>query len=310
MPSTMITPSLKKEVLCVLVLENSVAIGQEFQNLFHKLIDPILRHLRKPVYNQNEAGTGNSKVTPLVRFGLVYYGHYSDPTTPVVNRTYFVNDYRLYSKILTTHQFPGQYEPQYAVTEGLTAALELFDSYAESHSAPPLHTLQHCILVTSRPSCTETARNNLFPKYDGFSLENVTKTMKQNHVHLSVIALPLTPKQLVDLPYQVTDNKAQVVNVAQSGPATGYTVKLTSLTPPSLVMTSPTVQSVPPSMQSPSISAARRSSVTNPESPVTTTQHTPPARKRPKVDNTKSTQSTPGSITSPPTSRAEMSPAL
>ncbi|RKP38047.1 hypothetical protein BJ085DRAFT_36127 [Dimargaris cristalligena] len=295
LPATVATPSIKKEVLCVIVLEDSEQIAQVFNAVYQTYLDPIIRYLRTPMLNSPaQGGPGNTKMTPLVRLGLVYYRNNARGSSTCVDRTSFISDYRLYRKIITQHQFAPGTAPLYAVTEGLVGALELFDAYQSSYGSDVRHTVQHCIVVGSTPFCPEAVRNNISTRYDDFTLARVLDTMKTSRVKLSVIS-PLGPASpaLLSLAVQAAENPDSIVDVTK-GPDHKLVAKLAGFTPPSLEVPKDIPESAASKAQ---LRAVPPSAVENTSAPIA--EHTPPAKKKSKIDTSPANHPSPLSIALP-----------
>ncbi|KAJ1976984.1 hypothetical protein H4R35_002476 [Dimargaris xerosporica] len=277
----MITPSLKKEVLCVIVMEDSATLAKEFATIYDTYLDPIIRHLRTPVLNTSDGQAVNTKVTPLVRLGLVFYSDYTECSLASVDRKSFISDYRLYRRILTQHRFSPRAPPKHAVAEGLVAALELFDNHQGIGTVESTNIIRHCILVASTPPCADTVRNNISEQYDGFDLARVTTAMKDHGIRLSLLATQECRTSLESLPMQVANASIAVVDGSQLTKGR-LIAKLTGLAPPSfeLPMVSTSTTSEPNTTPKPT---ARSSAVASLDTPTAASDSTPPLRKKTKV---------------------------
>ncbi|KAJ1983411.1 hypothetical protein H4R34_001286 [Dimargaris verticillata] len=277
----MITPSLKKEVLCVIVMEDSATLAKEFATIYDTYLDPIIRHLRTPVLNTSDGQAVNTKVTPLVRLGLVFYSDYTESSLATVDRKSFISDYRLYRRILTQHQFSTRAPPKHAVAEGLVAALELFDNHQGIGNVDSTNTIRHCILVASTPHCTDTVRNNISEQYDGFDLARVTATMKDHGIRLSLLATQACRTSLEPLPTQVASASIAVVDGSQLTKGR-LIAKLTGLTPPSFELPVAPTSTISEPSTTPK-PTARSSTVASLDTPTAASDSTPPLRKKTKV---------------------------
>ncbi|KAJ1984744.1 hypothetical protein H4R33_004267 [Dimargaris cristalligena] len=228
LPATVATPSIKKEVLCVIVLEDSEQIAQVFNAVYQTYLDPIIRYLRTPMLNSPaQGGPGNTKMT-------------------------------------------------------------------SSYGSDVRHTVQHCIVVGSTPFCPEAVRNNISTRYDDFTLARVLDTMKTSRVKLSVIS-PLGPASpaLLSLAVQAAENPDSIVDVTK-GPDHKLVAKLAGFTPPSLEVPKDIPESAASKAQ---LRAVPPSAVENTSAPIA--EHTPPAKKKSKIDTSPANHPSPLSIALP-----------
>ncbi|KAJ2302379.1 hypothetical protein IWW52_004444, partial [Coemansia sp. RSA 2704] len=184
-------PAPRCDILCVLVVEST----QHMQSLFHGLYDTVITRLitqmRTPVIVE-PAGKNSqaaTKATPCVRLGVVFYGDYFPYSMQTCSTQYFTSNYREFTKIIKAHRFCEGGQLRCAATEGLVAALEMFDDFAEFDPEAHLTNVQqrHAIMVTSTPPYAEGCRENSHMRYDGFGLDDVARRMREMKVSFSLV---------------------------------------------------------------------------------------------------------------------------
>ncbi|KAG2185607.1 hypothetical protein INT44_002400 [Umbelopsis vinacea] len=169
----------RKEVVCVFVVEGTAKMQPYFATLFEAYLEPILRQLRAPIITDGDEKQAKTKVTPILKYGLVVYGDYEPSSTVTVDRKYFTSDFSLFHSVFKNINCSQGGILKNAVYEGLVAALELFDEYklnAEPTSSDPIF---HCILVAASLPYNMSVRCNISEKYDRFGLSNIVEEMRK-----------------------------------------------------------------------------------------------------------------------------------
>ncbi|KAJ2243643.1 hypothetical protein GGH98_005033, partial [Coemansia sp. RSA 454] len=188
---TQIRPAPRCDILCVLVVEST----QHMQNLFHGLYDTVITQLitqmRTPIIVQAAGNKSQpvTKATPCVRLGVVFYGDYFPYSTQTCSKQYFTSNYREFTKTIKSHRFCEGGLLRCATTEGLVGALEMFDDFAEFDPEAHLANVQqrHAIMVTSTPPYAQGCRENAHMRYDGFSIDDVARRMREMKISFSLI---------------------------------------------------------------------------------------------------------------------------
>ncbi|KAJ2697874.1 hypothetical protein H4R19_005634, partial [Coemansia spiralis] len=118
------------DILCVLVIESSEHMRGLFHGLYESVLLRVIAQLREPVIIGSGGDAGPvEKATPCVRFGVVFYGDYFPYSTQPCSTQYFTSNYREFAKTLKAHRFREGGQLRCAATEGLVAALEMFDDF-------------------------------------------------------------------------------------------------------------------------------------------------------------------------------------
>ncbi|KAJ1729717.1 hypothetical protein LPJ61_003392, partial [Coemansia biformis] len=183
-------PAQRYDILCVLVIESSQHMRGLFRGLYESVLTKVITQLRAPVIVGPAGEKGpTEKATPCVRFGVVFYGDYFPYSTQPCGTQYFTSNYREFAKTLKAHRFREGGQLRCAATEGLVAALEMFDDFDESDPEAHLTNVQqrHAIMVASTPPYAEACRENAHTRYDDFCLEDVARRMREMDISFSLI---------------------------------------------------------------------------------------------------------------------------
>ncbi|KAJ1787620.1 hypothetical protein LPJ59_005694, partial [Coemansia sp. RSA 2399] len=196
MPKQM-RPAPRCDILCVLVVESTQQLQNVFPELYDTVITRIITQLRTPlVVDKRDAAPGAKKptgpvikATPCVRLGVVFFGDYYPYSTQTTSTQYFTSNYREFTKTVKAHRFREGGMLRCASTEGLVGALEMFDDFAEFDPEAHLTNVQqrHAILVTTTPPYGEPCRENVHMRYDNYTLDDVSKRMRELNISFSLI---------------------------------------------------------------------------------------------------------------------------
>ncbi|KAJ2380920.1 hypothetical protein GGI23_007695, partial [Coemansia sp. RSA 2559] len=196
MPKQM-RPAPRCDILCVLVVESTQQLQNIFPELYDTVITRIITQLRTPlVVDRRDAAPGAkkptgpvTKATPCVRLGVVFFGDYYPYSTQTTSTQYFTSNYREFTKTVKAHRFREGGMLRCASTEGLVGALEMFDDFAECDPEAHLTNVQqrHTILVTTTPPYGEPCRENGHMRYDNYTLDDVSKRMRELNISFSLI---------------------------------------------------------------------------------------------------------------------------
>ncbi|PWA03566.1 hypothetical protein BB558_000288 [Smittium angustum] len=216
--------STRKNILCIFVIEDTKKIESIFQNLYSQVIQKIFHILREPVLISSSQTP--TKITPCVRFGIVFYGDHPPLSNSATSSQYFTTNFRDFSDSLLTHSFSSTGNIRCAMLEGLVGALEMIDDFNEfdiSASQSELHST-HCVLVGCTPpygieslstsqnigsndpsnnmfnqrnnsfsiygALEERCRENQRAEYDNFSFPNVLNKLKEKNIIFTSVTLP------------------------------------------------------------------------------------------------------------------------
>ncbi|RHZ85490.1 hypothetical protein Glove_65g77 [Diversispora epigaea] len=172
------------ECLVVVVLDGTYRLEEHFETLNKAYLEQILKHLKAP-YNERE-DKEIKKFLPILRCGLVVFGNY-EPYSPFSVQSHYFGGLTQFEELLTETEFAdgGTYEN--AVSEGLVAALEMFDLHSSQIDPGASQPKKHCILVTNSHPCPDPVHRNMNGKYDEYTFEQITEEMQKQCIHLSLI---------------------------------------------------------------------------------------------------------------------------
>ncbi|KAF8936896.1 Mediator of RNA polymerase II transcription subunit 25, partial [Haplosporangium gracile] len=249
--------SLRPEILCVFVIENSARMGPSFELLLISYIEPILRHFRAPPIDP-ETNQPRPKDAPLVRCGLAIYGDYQPSSAATVDTKYFTNDPLTFLRELRHIRFEYGGVFRNAVAEGLVSALEMFDQHDEMRGNDGPDPERHVVLVADSSPHLTGCRCNANEQYDNYSLGDVSQELLKRSISLSLIS-PSDHSELTELVSKVNECTFEVVEGAPKAlPA--HIVKLAGFQLPQ-----PPPPVAPPAVATPSIAE------TPPATPATAT---------------------------------------
>ncbi|KAI8097787.1 mediator complex subunit 25 von Willebrand factor type A-domain-containing protein [Halteromyces radiatus] len=169
----------RKDVACVFVIDGSARMKPHLTTLYESYVDPILRQLRCPIISEGEDKLSKTRITPVLKYGLVVYGDYNPCSTVTVDRKYFTSELGLFQNILKSIQCKDGGILKNAAAEGLVAAMELFDDYREESDMVNQDPLLHCILVSNSLPYKTGVVNNLKDRYNNFTLDDIAAEMKK-----------------------------------------------------------------------------------------------------------------------------------
>ncbi|KAJ1750947.1 hypothetical protein LPJ79_002532 [Coemansia sp. RSA 1821] len=189
--STQMRPTPRCDILCVLVIESTQHMQGLFQGLYDAVITRLITQMRTPIVVEpaGKKSQTATKATPCVRLGVVFYGDYFPYSSQTCSTQFFTSNYREFAKTIKAHRFCEGGQLRCAATEGLVAALEMFDDFAEFDPEAHLTNVQqrHAIMVTSTPPYAEGCRENTHMRYDGFGLDDVAQRMREMNISFSLI---------------------------------------------------------------------------------------------------------------------------
>ncbi|KAG0062263.1 Mediator of RNA polymerase II transcription subunit 25, partial [Linnemannia elongata] len=238
--------SLRPEILCVFVIENSARMGHSFELLLISYLEPILRHFRAPPIDP-ETNQPRPKDAPLVRCGLAIYGDYQPSSPATVDTKYFTNDPLTFLRELRHIRFEYGGVFRNAVAEGLVSALEMFDQHDELRGNEGPEPERHVVLVADSSPHLTGCRCNANEQYDNYSLSDVSQELLKRSISLSLIS-PSDHSELTELVTKVNERTFEIVEGAPKAlPA--HIVKLAGFQLPQ-----PPPPVAPPAVTTPSIS--------------------------------------------------------
>ncbi|KAG2183632.1 hypothetical protein INT43_006640, partial [Umbelopsis isabellina] len=200
----------RKEVVCVFVVEGTAKMQPYFSTLFEAYLEPLLRQLRAPIITEADDKQPKTKVTPILKYGLVIYGDYEPSSAVTVDRKYFTSDFSLFHSVFKNINCSQGGILKNAVFEGLVAALELFDDYKANADASLSDPIFHCILVAASLPYNMSVRCNVSEKYDQFRLPEIVEEMRKNNVQLSLVAPRKGLHELEKLSGLVNNKKTEI----------------------------------------------------------------------------------------------------
>ncbi|KAK9719363.1 hypothetical protein K7432_004839 [Basidiobolus ranarum] len=223
--SIITNPSPKQEVLCIFVLEGTLALAKQFDTIYQTYIEPIIRQLRTPIIV--EAGENQkTKVNPVLKLGIVVYGDYGASTVITVDTKYFTSDYHFFRNILEKIKFTQGGPLKNAVGEGLVGALEMFDMHNTTRHTESPNPIRHCILIANTAPYLNGCRCNNDEKYDNFKLPDIATHITKENIRFSFIGLRKGLLTLENLAKQVNEeNKIETFHIDDTH-AKDFVVKL------------------------------------------------------------------------------------
>ncbi|CAG8526401.1 4468_t:CDS:10, partial [Scutellospora calospora] len=177
--------TIPPECLVVVVLDATYRLEDHSDIIFGTYLRPILKHLKTSYVREQEDKEKKEKV-PVLKCGLVTFGHY-EPYSTIPVKSHYFESYTRFDELITEIEFlnGGIYEN--AVAEGLVAALEMFDlhkSQMEPDAPPPK---RHCILISNSHPCPDPVHRNISSKYDEYTIEQIVEEMQKQSIYLSLI---------------------------------------------------------------------------------------------------------------------------
>lgn len=149
---------------------------------------------------------------PVLKCGLVTFGHYEPYSTIPVKSHYFESLAR-FDELISEIEFlnGGIYEN--AVAEGLVAALEMFDLHKSQMEPDSPQPIRHCILVSNSHPCPDPVHRNISNKYDEFTIPQIAEEMQNQCIYLSLI----TPERVEHLEklVEMVNQDVEVHNVTE-----------------------------------------------------------------------------------------------
>ncbi|KAJ1673100.1 hypothetical protein EV182_005889, partial [Spiromyces aspiralis] len=172
-------PKPRYDILCVFVIENSKHIGFQINALYDNIIKRVFTKLRQQI--PPEDSTYNSKTSPCVKLGVVYFGDYEPYSEVTCEAQHFLINYRQFEKNVKSHAFTDTGLLRVATIEGLVGALEMFDEYDEHNPEVNITVLyqRHCFLISTTPPYLDPCRCNKMERYDGYTFQDVAARMKE-----------------------------------------------------------------------------------------------------------------------------------
>ncbi|CAG8491982.1 3649_t:CDS:10 [Diversispora eburnea] len=172
------------ECLVVVVLDGTYRLEEHFETLHKAYLEQILKHLKAPYKEQEEKET--KIILPVLRCGLVVFGNY-EAYSPYPFKSHYFENLTQFEELINETEFTdgGTYEN--AVSEGLVAALEMFDLHSSQIDPDASQPKKHCILVTNSHPCPDPVHRNMNGKYDEYTFEQITEEMQKQSIHLSLI---------------------------------------------------------------------------------------------------------------------------
>ncbi|KAG0733406.1 hypothetical protein G6F23_013378 [Rhizopus arrhizus] len=92
--------------------------------LYEAYVEPILKQLRSPIITEADERQSKTKITPILKYGLVVFGDYEPLSEITVDRKYFTSDPILFQDIFKSIECKYGGPLKNAVEEGMVAALE------------------------------------------------------------------------------------------------------------------------------------------------------------------------------------------
>ncbi|CAG8460206.1 1064_t:CDS:10 [Gigaspora rosea] len=203
--------TIPPECLVVVVLDATYRLEDHYETIFGTYLRPILKHLKAPYVKEQEDKDKKEKL-PVLKCGLVTFGHYEPYSTIPVKSHYFENLAR-FDELISEIEFlnGGIYEN--AVAEGLVAALEMFDLHKSQMEPDSPQPIRHCILVSNSHPCPDPVHRNISSKYDEFTIPQIAEEMQNQCIYLSLI----TPERVEHLEklVETVNQGVEVHNVAE-----------------------------------------------------------------------------------------------
>ncbi|CAG8750370.1 18441_t:CDS:10, partial [Dentiscutata erythropus] len=177
--------TIPPECLVVVVLDATYRLEDHYETIFGTYLRPILKHLKAPYVKEQEDKEKKEKV-PVLKCGLVTFGHYEPYSTIPVKSHYFESLAR-FDELISEIEFlnGGIYEN--AVAEGLVAALEMFDLHKSQMEPDAPQPIRHCILVSNSHPCPDPVHRNISSKYDEFTIPQIVEEMQEQCIYFSLI---------------------------------------------------------------------------------------------------------------------------
>ncbi|CAG8732668.1 8271_t:CDS:2, partial [Racocetra persica] len=169
--------TIPPECLVVVVLDATYRLEDHYETIFGTYLRPILKHLKAPYVREQEDKEKKEKV-PVLKCGLVTFGHY-EPYSTIPVKSHYFESFTRFDELISEIEFlnGGIYEN--AVAEGLVAALEMFDLHKSQMESDAPQPKRHCILVSNSHPCPDPVHRNISSKYDEFNIQQIAEEMQK-----------------------------------------------------------------------------------------------------------------------------------